>query len=112
LEQELAITHLKRFLSVIHEVAHLQANQGVAAARAIAQGLQSAIAPLPRGVAGGRARAKYASRYNDGTWMSYDEEERIMHDQHERMARGGRARAKVAKRAPNGTFVRETTSCL
>ena len=106
LDEELAITRLKRLLSVIHEVAHLQIKQGVPAARAIAQGLQAAMVPLPRGVAGGLARAKYAWRYDDGTWMSYDDEQRIMLEQHERMSRGGRARAKGAKRAPDGTFVR------
>lgn len=105
-EEEIAVIRLKRLLNVIHEVAHLQIKQGVSAAWAIAQGLQAAIVPLPRGVAGGLARAKCAGRYDDGTWMSYDDEERIMREQHERMARGGRARANGAKRAPDGTFVR------
>jgi len=60
--------------------------------------------PLPPGVAGGIARARHAWRYDDGTFMSYDDEERIQLEQRERMARSGRARARDAKRAPNGTF--------
>ena len=105
-EEEFAATRLKRLLSVMHGVAHLQIAQGVPAARAIAQGLQAVMAPLPCGVAGGLARAKYAWRYDDGTFMSYDDEEQILSERHERMARGGRARAKGAMRASDGTFVR------
>jgi hypothetical protein len=37
--------------------------------------------------------------------MSYDDEEQIRIEQHERMARGGRARAARAKRAPDRTFL-------
>jgi hypothetical protein len=37
--------------------------------------------------------------------MFYDDKERIMLEQHERMARGGRARAHGARRAPDGTFL-------
>jgi len=107
LYDELAVTRLKRLLCIIHEVAQLQVEHSVAAAQAIAKGLQAAMAPLPRGVAGGLARAKYAWRYKDGTWISYDEEEQIMRERCQRMSRGGRARAKGAKRAPDGTFVRE-----
>ena len=63
------------------------------------------MAPLPPSVAGGIARARYAWRYDDGTFMSYDVEQQIRAEQREHMARGGRARARVAKRAPDGTFV-------
>ena len=47
------------------------------------------MAPLPPGVAGGIARARHAWRYDDGTFMSYDNEEQIRLEQRERMARGG-----------------------
>ena len=60
---------------------------------------------LPPGVAGGIARARHAWRYDDGTFMSYKDEERIHIEQRERMARGGRARAKHAKRKTDGTFL-------
>ena len=63
------------------------------------------MAPLPPGVAGGIARARHAWRNDDGTFMSYDDEERIRLEQHKRMARGGRTRARVAQRAPDGTFL-------
>jgi hypothetical protein len=93
----------------MHRITHLTIEQGVFAARSIAAGLQAVMAPLPpppRGIAGGGvARARHAWRYDDGTFMSYENEEQIRLEQHERMARGGRARASVAKRAPDGTFV-------
>jgi len=63
------------------------------------------MAPLPPGVAGGIARAQHAWRYEDGTFMSYDDEEQIRLEQHERMARSGRVRARGAKHAPDGTFL-------
>jgi len=89
----------------MHRVTHLRIEQGVPAARSIAASLQAVMAllsPPPPGVAGGLARAKHAWRNDDGTFMSYDDEEQIRLEQRERMARGGRARA---KRAPDGTFV-------
>jgi hypothetical protein len=43
----------------------------------MAAGLQAVMAPLPPAIAGGVARAKHAWRYNDGTFMSYDDEEQI-----------------------------------
>jgi len=111
--EEIAVTRLKRFLAGMHRVVHLQIEQGVPATRAIAAGLQAVMAPLPPpppGVAGGVARARHAWRYDNGTFMSYDDEEQILIEQHERMARGGRARARSAKRAPDGTFLPEQTA--
>jgi hypothetical protein len=90
---------------IMHRVTRPTIEQGVPAARSIAVGLQAVMAPLPPGVTGGIARARHAWRYDDGTFMSYENEEQIRLKQHERMACGGRARARVAKRAPDGTFV-------
>jgi hypothetical protein len=103
--EEIAATRLRRFLAAMHRVAHLQIEQGAPAAKAIAEAVQSVTRPLPYGVAGGRARARHAWRYDDGTFMSYDDEEQIQIEARERMARGGRARARIAKRAPDGTFL-------
>jgi hypothetical protein len=106
--EEIAAIRLKRLLHVMHRVVHLQIDQGVPAARSIAAALQAVMTPLPPpppGVAGGTARARHAWRYDDGTFMSYDDEERIRIKQHERMARGGRARAVGAKRTPDGRFL-------
>ena len=86
-------------------IAHLQINEGVPEARTIAAGLQAVVAPPPPGVAGRIARARHAGRHDDGTFMSYHDEERIEIEQRERMARGGRARARDAKRAPDRTFL-------
>ena len=47
------------------------------------------MAPLPLGVVGGITRAKHAWRYNDGTFMSYDNEEQIRIEQRGRMAPDG-----------------------
>jgi hypothetical protein len=58
----------------MHRVTHLTIEQGVPVARSIAAGLQAVMAPT----AGRRrrvARARHAWRYDDGTFMSYDDEE-------------------------------------
>ena len=89
----------------MHRVTYLMIEQGVPAARSIAAGLQVGITPLPPGVAGGIARARYAWRCDDGTFMSYDVEQQIRAEHRARMARGGRTRAARAKPAPDGTFV-------
>jgi hypothetical protein len=89
----------------MHRVTHLTIEQDVPAARLIAAGLQAVTALLPPGVAGGVARARHAWRYDDGTFMSYNDDERIQIEQRERMARGGRARAKHAKRKTDGIFL-------
>jgi len=103
--EEVAAIHLRRLLDAIHQVARLKIKAELPAAEAIVAGLQAVVAPLPPSVAGGIARARHAWRHDDGTFMSYDDEQRIQLEQHERMARGGRARAAGAKRAPDGTFL-------
>jgi len=79
----------------MHRVTHPTIEQGAPAARSIAASLQAVMVPLPLGVACRIARARYAWRYDDGRFMSYDDEERI----------GGRAWAHGARRAPDGTFL-------
>lgn len=60
--------------------------------------------PPRRGVAGGRARARIAWRYLDGTFMPESAKEEAYFEEYERYARGGRARAATACRWPDGTF--------
>jgi hypothetical protein len=66
---------------------------------------QAMRGPLPRGRAGGIARAGSAWRYFDGTFMP--ESAKFEADQldYERFAAGGRARAASAERAEDGTFL-------
>jgi hypothetical protein len=61
-------------------------------------------APLPRGRAGGLARASRAWRYIDGTFMPESEKEAAYLGDYERFARGRRARAAIAKRDELGRF--------
>jgi hypothetical protein len=67
---------------------HLQIEQGVPAARAIAAGLRAVVVSLRPGMSGA---------------MTTRNEPRL--EQRERMARGGRARARQANHAPDGTFL-------
>ena len=66
-------------------------------------------APLPRGKAGGIARARTAWRYLDGTFMPEAERAAAIEEfelaDYERYAAGGRARARTAQRVPDGTFL-------
>jgi hypothetical protein len=71
---------------------------------AIEKFAQTMRAPLPRGRAGGLARARTAWRYFDGTFMPEWEKPEAYRLEHERYARGGRARALRAQRADDGTF--------
>lgn len=103
--EETTALRLQRFLKAMHQVVHLQIKAGLPAAEAIAEGVRSVTRPLPYGVPGGRARALYAWRYDDGTFMSYADKEQILADAHERMARGGRARALSARRDAHGRYV-------
>lgn len=103
--EEAAAFRLRRLLNAMHQAAHMKIKEELPAAQAIAESLQSVLKPLPYGVAGGRARARYAWRYYDGTFMSYDDAERIELEAGERMARGGRARALGAKRTSDGRFL-------
>jgi len=70
---------------------------------------QAMRAPLPRGRAGGRARAKTAWRYLDGTFMPESGQlaatNEFEFEAYERHAAGGRARASNARRAEDGTFL-------
>jgi hypothetical protein len=71
----------------------------------IEQFAQAMRAPLPRGRAGGLARARDAWRYFDGTFMPESRKYEAYHIEHERFAAGGRARAANARRANDGTFL-------
>lgn len=108
LKAEVAPERMRRFLDAMHRATHAKIKAELPAAQAIGAALQAVMEPLPSpppGVAGGIVRAWHAWRHDDGTFMSYDDEERIESEQRERMARGGRARARGAKRAPNGRFL-------
>ena len=85
----------------MHRVTHLTIEQGVPRG-AIDCGRAAGSYGSP---AGGIARARHDWRYNDGTFMSYDNEEQIRLEQREQMAPGDRARARDARRAPDGTFL-------
>ena len=61
-------------------------------------------APLPRGRAGGLARARTAWRYFDGTFMPESEKEAAYLEEYERYAAGGRARAVLGVRDARGRF--------
>ena len=68
---------------------------------------QAMRAPLPRGRAGGLARARNAWRYFVGTFMPESEKSEAYLADYERYAAGGRARAAAARRAVDGTFLAE-----
>ncbi len=68
---------------------------------------QAMRAPSPRKRAGGRARARRAWRYFDGTFMPESEKLEAYRLEYERYAAGGRARAMRASRHNDGTFARE-----
>jgi hypothetical protein len=73
----------------IHEAAELAVGQGLPAAVAIAKGLSAVTDPLPRGRAGGLARARNAWRYLDGTYMPESEKFVAYREDYERHAAGG-----------------------
>jgi hypothetical protein len=66
---------------------------------------QAMRAPLPRGRAGGVARARTAWRYFDGTFMPESEKLEAFKSDYERYAAGGRARAASAVRDEIGRFL-------
>lgn len=87
-----------------------------AAVEGFAERTRAPLPRPPRGHAGGRARARTAWRYSDGTFMSnaklaklqVEVQERMdsaAQSEYERYAAGGRGRAAQAQRAPNGTFL-------
>ena len=107
-ERELLSAKLGPFFQQLHIAISLAIRQGVDAALAIEKGLTRMAAPLPRGKAGGLARARVAWRYSDGTFMSESERDAAIEKfelaEYERYAAGGRARAKNAARNSDGTF--------
>jgi len=105
-ETECARIGLQRILRELHKAAELAVKLGMPAALAIEKGLRSTAAPLPRGKAGGLARARSAWRYDDGTFMPESEKLEAHREKYERHAAGGRVRAARAIRAVDGTFIR------
>jgi hypothetical protein len=104
-ERELMGAKLDRFFAELRIAIQLTVRQGFEAAEAVEQGLCALVAPLPRGKAGGLARAKTAWRFFDGTFMPESEKWEAYREEYERHAKGGRARAARVHRARNGTFL-------
>jgi hypothetical protein len=108
-ERELMSAKLDRFFHQLHIAIQLTVQRGSDISEAIEKGLRARAAPLPRGKAGGLARARSAWRYQDGTFMRESEREAAIEEwklaEYERYARGGRRRAALAQRAANGTFL-------
>jgi hypothetical protein len=77
---------------------------------AIEKFAQAMRAPLPRGPAGGLARARNAWRYFDGTFMPESEKLEACREEYQPYAAGGRARAVTAERACDGTFLPDDRS--
>lgn len=75
-----------------------------AAIERFAEAMRAPPPLVPRGRAGGLARAKHAWRYFDGTFMPESEKEAVYSEEYERYAAGGRARAETARRGADGTF--------
>lgn len=75
-----------------------------AAIERFAEAMRAPLPLVPRGRAGGLARAKGAWRYLDGTFMPESEKEAAYLEEFERYAAGGRARARAASRCTDGTF--------
>lgn len=103
-EHELMSARLGRSLAELHVAIQLTIDQGLEAAEAVEHGLRGILAPLPRGSAGGLARARTAWRYLDGTFMPEREKELAYLQEYERYAKGGRTRAATAERFADGTF--------
>ena len=66
---------------------------------------ESMRAPIPRGRAGGLARARNAWRFFDGSFMPKSAKLDARFAEYERYAAGGRARAATARRASDGVFL-------
>jgi hypothetical protein len=94
--------HHMRFLTTeIAAAAQIALSIG-ASTEAVANSLRT---PIPRGRAGGLARARKAWRRSDGTFMPESEKYEAYRKEYERYAAGGRARAGGAIRGPDGTFL-------
>lgn len=76
-----------------------------AAIERFAEAMRSPLPPPPRGRAGGRARARTAWRYLDGTFMPESEKDAVYLEEYEHYAAGGRRRAATAVRARDGPFL-------
>ncbi len=109
-ESELMSAKLDRLFSQLHIAVQLSARQGGEAAEGIGKALRALVAPLPRGKAGGLARAKTAWRYIDGTFMPESVKQAAYKFEYERYASGGRARAASARRSPTGVFLPRVSS--
>jgi hypothetical protein len=106
IEHELASAKLDRLFAELNGATQLLAKEGLKAADAIERASHAMLAPLPRGKAGGIARAKSAWRYLNGTFMPESEKLELYRCEYERYAAGGRARTANARRALDGTFLR------
>ncbi len=109
IEEAVRIAHA-RSTRTVEEFGHA-AESALAVGAALEAFARAMRARLPRGRAGGLARARSAWRYTDGTFMPEGERqtltEQIEFENYERHAAGGRERAARAKRATDGTFIRE-----
>ena len=107
-ERDLMGAKLDWLFGQLHIAIQLTVRQGVETGQAIEKGLRAVLAPLPRGSAGGLARARIAWRYSDGTFMRESERAAAIEElelaEYERFAAGGHARAKKAVRNRDGTF--------
>jgi hypothetical protein len=103
-ECELMGAKLGHFFAELHVAIQLHVIRGREVAPAIEKGLRALVAPLPRGKAGGLARARSAWRYLDGTFMPESEKLEAYNEEYERHAAGGRTRAATARRYADGTF--------
>lgn len=108
-ERELMDARLDSFFHQLHIAIQLTVRRGSDISEALEKGVRAMAAPLPRGKAGGLARARSAWRYPDGTYIPESEREAAIEQwelaEYERYARGGRRRAAIAQRAANGTFL-------
>jgi hypothetical protein len=104
-ENELIALKLGRLFAELHVAIELAVRQGTQNAEAFEKGLRAIVAPLPRGKAGGLARARTAWRYSDGTFMAEVEKWEAYREEYDRYASGGRKRAATALRASDGTFL-------
>jgi hypothetical protein len=105
LEDELVKEKLGRGFRELHTAIQLCVKRGREAAAALEVGLRASVAALPRGKAGGLARARSAWRSFDGTFMPESEKEVTYREEYERYAAGGRARAVLARRDSYGKFL-------
>ena len=95
--------HLRILTAHIAAAAEAAPSIGAAIER-FAEAMRAPLPLVPRGRAGGLARALTAWRYFDGTFMPESERQAAYLQAYERYAAGGRARARSARRHSDGTF--------